>query len=245
MVLVGDDVVEQGGGRYLSARGHVRLISGQDRGTADMVRLDRLARQFTLEGHARVTTPHLRASADGILLFLSPADEVVRTILRGHAVVYSRDSILTAGQVDADRASGRAVATGHVVGRWDERLVATSDRATFDLRTGDAVLEGAPRVTGKMGWLQGRVIRFDRRRGLVHVAGPVTAEVDGAAIRGRTAEVNLRAESATFQGDVTVVRRQGTLWADRATVYYGRDRIVAEGGIRLRLVGDARLPGDQ
>ncbi len=233
--LVADEVLVDNSGKSLVARGHVVLTYGADRATADLLRLDRVAHTAELNGHVRVTDPDGRASGETVLLYLTQDfNEITRSVMTGGAVLEGKEYSLSADRIDADRASGNLVAEGHVNAFSAPDLIITGARATYDHRRQYGVVTGHPIVSNRAGRLLGNWLEVFRAEHRAVVHGPVQAEVYGATITGAGATVDFMKSAAVFTGNAVVTRRQGTLWADRVTVYYEARRISAEGSTRAR-----------
>ncbi len=235
LTVVADEVTVDNPGRRLVARGHVVLTYGVDRATADLLRFDRAARTAELSGHVRVADPDGRASGGTVLLFLTEdLGEITRTVMTGGAVLEGKEYSLSADRIDADRASGGLVAEGHVNAFSAPDLIITGARATYDHRRQYGVVTGGAVVSNRAGRLLGNWLEVFRAEHRAVVHGPAQAEVYGATITGAGATVDFRRSTAVFTGHAVVTRRQGTLWADRVTVYYEARRISAEGTTRAR-----------
>lgn len=232
--LTADEVTVDNTGTGLVARGHVVVTYGVDRATADLLRLNRSARTAELTGHAQVTNPQGRASGDRVLLYLTPDDQVSRVVLTGNAGLESREYAFSADQINADRGSGHVLAQGHVNAFSAPDLIVTGERATYDQRTQYTMVTGHPVASNKAGRLRGDWFELFRASSRAVVHGPVEAEVYGATITGSGATIDFKRSTAVFTGSVVVTRRQGTLWADRVTIYYEVRRITAEGTTHAR-----------
>jgi lipopolysaccharide assembly outer membrane protein LptD (OstA) len=230
--IVADEITVDSVGAGLVARGHVQLASGGQRVTADLMRLNRAARTAELSGHVTVTDPRGRASGDALTLYMTPDNQVAKVVLTGGAAAESREYSLSADRIVADRVAGSLLAQGHVNAFSAPDLIITGERATYDQHAQYGVISGHPAVSNKAGRLRGDRIELFRagKRAVVH--GPVETEVYGATITGANAVMDFAKSSGVFSGDVVVARRQGTLWADRVTVYYQTRRILAEGKTR-------------
>ncbi len=232
--LVADEITVDHTGAGLIARGHVQVTYGVARAAADLLRLNRPARTAELRGHVKVTDPQGRASGDTVVLYLTPAEQVTRAVITGNAAIDGREYALSADQIVADRGSGRLGAQGHVNAFSAPDLIVTGERASYDQHTQYMVVTGHPVASNKAGRLRGDWFELFRAANRAVVHGPVEAEVYGATIAGSGATVDLKRSTAVFTGHVQVTRRQGTIWADRVTIYYETRRIVAEGATRAR-----------
>jgi lipopolysaccharide assembly outer membrane protein LptD (OstA) len=230
--IVADEITVDSAGSGLVARGHVQLQSGGQRVTADVMRLNRAARTAELSGHVTVTDPRGRVSGDAITLYLTPDNQVAKVVVTGNAAAESREYSLSADQIVADRLAGRLLAQGHVNAFSAPDLIITGERATYDQHAQYGVISGHPAVANKAGRLRGDWIELFRAGNRAVVHGSVETEVYGATITGANAVMDFAKSSAVFTGDVVVTRSQGTLWADRVTVYYQTRRILAEGKTR-------------
>jgi lipopolysaccharide export system protein LptA len=242
--IAADEVVVDNAGGGLTARGHVRLTYGAQVATADLLRLNRAARTAELSGHAVVTDPGGRVSGDAVTLYLTPANQVGRIVVTGHAAAETRDYALSADRIVADRRAGRLLAEGHVNAFAAPDLLVTGDRAMYDPARQYAVLSGHPVAENKAGRVQGDRIEMFRAQHRAVVHGPVEAEVYGATITADQATVDFTASTAAFAGHVTMARRQGTLWADLVTIFYDARRLVAQGATRVHLndLGEGSAP---
>lgn len=242
--MAADDVTVDNTGTGLIARGHVRVTYGADVATADLLHLTKASRTAELSGHVLISDPQGKASGETVVLYVTPDNRIARVVMRGNAAVEGREYALSADVIDADRTGGRVVAEGHVNAFSAPDLIATGGRMTYDQRTQHAVLSGHPVISNKVGRIEGGWMELFRaeRRGVIH--GPVAADVYGATITGAGAAVDFKTSVAVFTGHVVMTRRQGTLWADRVTVYYNARRIRAGGTTRAHFndLGDGGTP---
>lgn len=232
--VAADELTTDAAGAVL-ARGHVQVTYAGAQAKSDVFRLNRTARAAELTGHVVVTDQRGRASGDTATLRLGPDDQIVSFVVTGHAGFESPKYALTADQITADQRSGRLAAEGHLSAFSAPDLIITGDRGAYDQRAQYGVVTGHAAASSKEGRLQGEWIELFRAAGRAVVHGPVKANLSGATIAGDQATLDFRASAAVFTGRVVVTRRQGTVWADRATVFYGDRRIIAEGAARATL----------
>jgi lipopolysaccharide export system protein LptA len=217
------------------ARGHVQVAYGGVRVKSDLLRWDRPVGSAKLTGHVVVTDPQGRATGDAVTLQVTgPDNQVVSTVLTGHAAFESPEYALLADEIAADRRSGRLAARGHVTLFFAPDVIVTGDRGAYDQHAQYAVITGHAAAASKDGRLRGEWIELFRPSGRAVVHGPVDAEYYDTTIAGDEATVTFRASTAVFTGHVVVTRREDTVWADRATFFYGDRRVVAEGETRAR-----------
>ncbi len=242
--VTADEVTSENTGRILVARGHVRLTYKAGAGTSDLLRLDRPAGTAVLTGHATLTDSQGKASGDTITISLTSPDRVARVEVRGNAQMETSAYAITADSIVEDRRADRLVAQGHLAVFSPPDLLVTGEGAIYDRQAQYALVTGHPVIESKEGRVQGDWMELFRADSRAVVHGPVEAEVYGATIKGEEATVDLQQSTAVFTGHVVIVRRQGTLSADRATVYYKAQRIVAEGNTHATFsdVGEAALP---
>ncbi len=242
--LTADHVTVDNTGATLVAAGHVRIDYGADRATADLLRLNRAARTALLSGHVTATGPQGQASADAITLVLNQVNEITRAVMNGNASVQTPQYALSADSIDADRSAEHLVAAGHVTVFDAPDLVVTGDRVVYDGRSQHGLVTGHPTVANKAGRLQGSAIELFRAENRAVIHGPVQADVYGAVATSEAAAVNFKTSVATLTGKVVIVRRQGTLWADRVTIDYKTRRMVAQGTTRAHFtdLSDAGTP---
>jgi len=217
----------------LVASGHVSVTYGTLRATSDSVRLNRSGGTAVFTGHVAVTDPAGRALGDTVTLYAAPDGRVVRAVLAGHASVETPSYAVIADRIDADRDRERVTADAHVTLFSQPDVIVTGARATYDQRTGDAVILGsasAPAtVQNRDGRIAGTRVDFSRRDMRAVIRGPVSADLFDAKLTGAGATVDLRQGVAVFAGGAVVSRRQGMLEADEITVFYRDRRLVAEG----------------
>ncbi|HXX40327.1 MAG TPA: LptA/OstA family protein [bacterium] len=227
--LAADQVTVDNTGTTLTATGHVRVDYGTDHGTSDSLRLNHAAHTALLSGHVTVTGPQGRATADAVTLTLTPSNEVTRAVMTGNASVETAQYALSADSIDADRSAQRLVADGHVTVFDAPDLIINGDRVIYDERTQHGVVTGHPTVANRAGRMQGTVIELFRAEDRAVIHGPVQADVYGATATSANATVDFKTSIVTLTGKVVIVRRQGTLWADRVTIDYKTRRMVAQG----------------
>ncbi len=233
--IAADELTTDPAGSTVMARGHVQVTYGGALAKSDLFRLNRPARAAELIGHVVVTDPRGRASGDAVTLRLGPDDQIVSFVVTGHAGFESTEYALSADQITADRPSGHLVAAGHLTAFSAPDLIITGERGAYDQRTQYGIVTGHAAASSKEGRLQGDWIELFRAAGRAVVHGPVEAELSGATITGDQATIDFQRSAAVFAGRVVVTRRQGTMWADRATIFYGDRRIIAEGATRATL----------
>ena len=233
--IAADELTTDTAGATVLARGHVQVTYGGAQAKSDVFRLNRPARAAELTGHVVVTNQRGRASGDAATLLLGPDDQIVSFVVTGHAGFESPKYALIADQITADQRSGRLVAAGHLTAFSAPDLIITGERGAYDQRAQYGVVTGHAAASSKEGRLQGEWIELFRAAGRAVVHGPVEADFYGATVTGDQATIDFRTSAAVFVGRVVVTRRQGTMWADRATVFYGDRRIIAEGATRATL----------
>ncbi len=222
----------------IRARGHVEVAYGGVRVKSDLLRWDRPVGSAKLTGHVVVTGPQGRVTGDAAtLLMTGPDNQVVSAVVTGHAAFETPKYALTADEIAADRRSGRLAAQGHVILFSAPDVVVTGDRGAYDQRTQYAVVTGHATAASKDGRLRGAWIELFQSSGRAVVHGPVDAAFSGMTVAGDEAAVTFGAPAAVFTGHVVVTRPGGTVWADRATVFYRDRRIVAEGETRAQFAG--------
>jgi len=232
--LTADEVIADNTGTGLVARGHVVVTSGVDRATADLMRFNRPARTAELIGHAQVTNPQGRASADRMFLHFTSNNQVSGVVLTGNAGLESPKYALSADQINADRGLGHVVAQGNVTAFFAPDMIVTGERATYDQRRQYATVTGHPVVSNKAGRLRGNWFELFRATNRAVIHGPVEAEVYDATITGADATIDFKRSTAVFTRHVVVMRRHSTLWADRLTIYYDVRRITAQGTTHVK-----------
>ncbi|HLW59072.1 MAG TPA: LptA/OstA family protein [bacterium] len=240
-----DQVSVDARGSTLIATGHVAVTYGSLRATSDALRLYRPTGVAVFTGHVSVADPTVKAVADTVTLFVVHEQRVARALLAGHASVESRSYALLADRIAADRDTGALAADGNVTLFSQPDLIATGSRVTYDERAQHAVIFGGGSARATIQNRDGRMLgsRMDlfRATDRAVIRGPIDADVYDAKLRGAGATIDLRQGIAVITGSVIVKRRQGTLWADRVTVFYRARRFVAEGATHLTYIdsGDA------
>ena len=228
-----DQVSVDSRGATLLATGHVSVTYGALRVTSDSLRLNRSDGTAVFQGHVAVTDPAGRALGDTITLFATRDGQVVRALLAGHASVETPSYAVIADRIDADRARDRITADAHVTLFSQPDVIVTGTRATYDQRSGDAVILGsasAPAtVQNRDGRIAGARVDFSRNSMRAVIRGPVTADLFDAKLTGAGATIDLRRGIAVFAGGAVLSRRQGILEADEITVFYRDRRFIAEG----------------
>jgi lipopolysaccharide assembly outer membrane protein LptD (OstA) len=242
--VTADEVTTENTGRILVARGHVRLTYRTGAATGDLLRLDRPASTAVLTGHAMLTDSRVKASGDTVTISLTSPDQVARVEVRGNAQMETSAYAITADSIVEDRRADRLVAQGHVAVFSPPDLLVTGERAVYDRQAQYALVTGHPVIESKEGRVEGDWMELFRADSRAVVHGPVEAEVYGATIKGEEATIDLQQSTAIFTGHVVIARRQGTLSADRATIFYKARRIVAEGTTHATFsdMGDTALP---
>ncbi|MHB8731874.1 MAG: LptA/OstA family protein [bacterium] len=227
--ITADEVVVDNTGTGLIARGHVRLTYQAGVALANVLHLRRNERTAELSGNVTLTDPQGKAAGDDITVTFTAANQVSRIIMAGNASAETKDYALQADHIVADRAVGRLVADRHVTMFMAPDLIVNGDRAVYNQAAHYGVISGHVVASNRAGRIIGDWIEFYQQKQQATVHGPVTAEVYGATITSSIAHVDFVKSSAVFVGHAVVVRRQGTLNADRVTIFYNSRRLIAEG----------------
>jgi lipopolysaccharide export system protein LptA len=238
--ITADDIAVDSSGTTVIATGHVSVTYGSLHATSDALRVVRPTGTATFAGHVAMTDGERRATAETATVTVVGESRVTGLALAGRASVASAGYHLLADRIAADRQSGlsgRLAAAGHVTLTARPDIIVTGAVATYDQAADLAVVRGdAARPAAfrnRDGRVAGAVLEFRRKTGDVEVRGPVTGRVYDAALQADEASVHLGDGTAVLRGHVRVVRGQGTLRADRLTVYYRARRFVAEGETHL------------
>lgn len=239
VTLNADSITVDNRGTTLVARGHVAVTYGALRVTSDALRINRPTGAATFKGRVAVTDPKGRASAQEVTLTMTGGDRVTLVVLSGRASVETPSYALLADLIAADRQHDRLEASGNVTLFSQPDLIVTGTRLSYDEGTRYAVIRGdaATRATiqNRDGRIRGRWMEVFRKTGQAIIHGPIDAEIYDATLTGSDATIDLDRGIAVVMGRVAVLRRQGTLLADRVTVYYRARRFVAEGTTHLTL----------
>lgn len=227
--ITADEVVVDNSGTGLTARGHVRLTYKAGVATANLLHLRRAERTAELSGNVALADPQGKAAGDDITVTFTAANQVGRIVMAGNASAETRDYALQADHIMADRAAGRLVADRHVTMFMAPDLILNGDRAVFNQGAHYGVISGHVAASNRAGRILGDWIEFFQQKQQATVHGPVTAEVYGATITSSIAHVDFVKSSAVFTGHTLVTRRQGTLSADRVTIFYNTRQLIAEG----------------
>lgn len=229
-----DATTVENSGNTLVAHGHVRVTYGSARGTSDVLYVRSGDRSAEFRGHVIVIDPRGRASGDSVTLYGTPDNQIGRVVMTGHAGLETKEYALTADHITSDRRTGRLLAEGHVNAFSAPDLIVTGERLTYDDRARYGQMTGHPIVSNRAGRMLGDRIEMFQAQNRAVVHGPVTTEVYGATVTGERATVDFKTSIAVITGRVVVVRRQGTLWADRLTIHYATKQLVAEGTTRAQ-----------
>lgn len=227
--VVADEVVVDNSGTGLTARGHVRLTYEAGVATANVLRLRRADRTAQLTGNVVVTEPQGKAAGDDVTVVFTADNQIRLITMDGAASAETKNYALQADHIVADRAAGRLVADGHITMFMAPDLIVNGDRAVYNQGAHYGVVSGHVVASNRLGRILGEWVEIFQQKEQATVHGPVTAEVYGATITGSLAEIDFVKSSAVFTGHVLVTRRQGTLDADRVTIFYQTRRLVAEG----------------
>jgi lipopolysaccharide export system protein LptA len=239
--LHADDISVDNTATTLVAVGHVAVVYGALHVASDALRIYRPTGTATFTGHVAVAEDKRRASAEMATLTVLNESRVAAVVLTGHASVETPSYALLADRIVADRQRNRLTATGHVTVFSQPDLIVTGAVMTYDEGPQNAVVrgDGATQATiqNRDGRIRGAWIEVSRKTGLAVVHGPVAAEILDATLTGKDATIDLDRGTAVINGHVTVSRPQGTLLADRLTVYYRAKRLIAEGATRMTFRG--------
>jgi lipopolysaccharide assembly outer membrane protein LptD (OstA) len=235
--VTADELVVDNTGTQLTASGHVRLTYEAGVATANTLRLHRPERTAEFSGHAVISDPQGKATADHIVVLFTASNQVERITMDGGASAETKDYALQGDHIVADRAAGRLVADGHVTLFTAPDLIVNGDRATYEQAAHYGTVSGHVVASNRLGRILGDWVEFFQQKGQATIHGPVTAEVYGATITGGLAQIDFPASTAVFSDHVQVTRRQGTLTADRVTILYKTRRLIAEGTTHAHFTG--------
>ncbi len=159
----------------------------------------------------------------------------------GDAFIELQSTRIAAGAITLGLVDQRVTAAGRVRVQAPPDVRAEGARLQFQRRTGLLTLAGQVRVQTAQGVAAGT--RLEARIGLqeVRMWGDVRARFGDIAARADAATLLLPAKRAILTGAVRVEQRGRVLWAERVTVDYGAGRVVAEGPLRMR-IPDATAP---
>ncbi len=239
--LSADDISVDNQGATLVAKGHVAAAYGTLHVTSDALLVNRATGTATFSGRVTITDPKGRAAAQEAQLTVTGGDRVTLAVLRGHASVETPSYALLADRIVADRQRDRLEAAGNVTLFSQPDLIVTGTHLVYEEGAQHAVVSGTAAtrasVQNRDGRIRGSWIEVFRKAGQATVHGPIDAEVYDASLTGADATIDLNRGTAVITGNVKVVRRQGTLLADRLTVFYRAGRFVAEGATHMTLAG--------
>jgi lipopolysaccharide assembly outer membrane protein LptD (OstA) len=235
--VTADEIVVDNTGAGLTARGHVRLTYEKGVATANVMHLRRGDRTAEFIGNVVLTDPHGKAKGDDVTVTFTAGNQVGRIVMAGNASAETKDYSLQADHVTADRSAGRLVAEEHITMFMAPDLIVNGDRAVYNQAERYGVVSGHVAASNRAGRMTGDWVEFYQQKEQAVVHGPVTAEVYGATITSNLARMDFRQSTAVFTGHVLVTRRQGTLTADRVTIFYKTRRLVAEGATHAHLTG--------
>lgn len=228
--VTADEVVIENTGTGLTARGHVRLTYKAGVATANVLRLRRADRTAELMGNVTFTDPQGKAAGDDITVTFTPANQVSTIVMAGNASAETKDYAIQADRIAADRGAGRLAADRHVTLFMAPDLIVNGDRLVYNQGAHYGIISGHVVASNRAGRVLGDWVEFYQKQEQATIHGPVTAEVYGATITSQIAHVDFAKSVAVFTGHTFVTRRQGTLTADRVTLYYNTRRLIAEGG---------------
>ncbi|HKX17091.1 MAG TPA: LptA/OstA family protein [bacterium] len=228
--VTADEVVIENTGTGLTARGHVRLTYKAGVATANVLRLRRADRTAELTGNVTFTDPQGKAGGDDITVTFTPANQVSTIVMAGNASAETKDYAIQADRIAADRGAGRLVADRHVTLFMAPDLIVNGDRLAYNQGAHYGIISGHVVASNRAGRVLGDWVELYQKQERATIHGPVTAEVYGATITSSIAHVDFAKSVAVFSGHTFVTRRQGTLTADKVTIYYNTRRFIAEGG---------------
>jgi lipopolysaccharide assembly outer membrane protein LptD (OstA) len=239
--VTADEIAVDNTGVQLTARGHVRLTYAAGVATSNLLRLRRPDKTAEFSGSVVITEPQGKATGDDIVVDFTAANQISRITMAGSASAETKDYALQADHILADRSSGRLVAEGHITMFSAPDLIINGDRAVYEQAGHYGTVTGHVIASNRLGRMLGDRVDFFPQKDQATVHGPVTAEVYGATITSGLAQLDFKKSTAVFSDHVRVVRRQGTLTADRVTILYKTRRLVAEGATHAHFT---ELEGD-
>jgi len=153
----------------------------------------------------------------------------------GDATIELQTTRIAAGEITLGLVDQRVTAAGRVRVQAPPDVQAEGARLQFQRRTGLLTLAGQVRVQTAQGVAEGT--RLEARIGLqeIRMWGDVRVRFGDIAARADAATLLLPAKRAILTGAVRVEQRGRVLWAERVTVDYGAGRVVAEGPLRMRI----------
>ena len=239
--LSADEVTVDNNGSRLVATGNVVAVYGTLRATGDLLRLDRPTGIATLAGHASVTEPRGRATADAIRLTVVGEQRVTQVDLTGHVSVADARGRAAADAVTLTVGSGQQLSrvqmTGHAsVETRDYALLANQiigDRDA-DLLTadGNVTLYSAPDLI-----VSGAHATYDHRADHAVVTGeperPALVQNRYGRILGASMELFRRAGRAVVHGPVDAEVYDATLTGAEAVVDLKAQAAVVTGHVMV------------
>jgi len=220
--------------RVVTATGRVRIADGVTTATAQRATLYQREGRGVLSGGARVVAPTgvLEAS---VVTITYVGRVITRIAARGSASLKSRTVAVAAGAVTMTLAEELVTAEEAVRITSPPDIVATGARLWYHRAREAATLEGGARLQNRDGIIGGERIESTGRWARATVTGSVWSRFRDIEIRSRAAEYDRAEQKAIFAGDVQISQPGRVLVTERATVWYGSGRIVAEGATRVRL----------
>jgi lipopolysaccharide export system protein LptA len=220
--------------RVVTATGRVRITDGRTTATARRATLYQREGRAVLAGDARTVGPAgVMAGAEITIAYAGRA--ITRVVARGGASLEFSRGVITAADIAVVLVSDLVTAAGSVRVSAPPDGVATGDRLTYDRTREAATLEGGARLEHRDGVITGTRIEGTARWQRAVIQGPVWSRFRNIEIRSRSAELVRAEQKATFTGDVEITQAGRQLTTERATVWYGSGRIVAEGATKVRL----------
>jgi lipopolysaccharide export system protein LptA len=232
--VTADAIDVDAGARVVTATGRVRITDGRTVATARRATLYQREGRAVLAGEARTAGPAgVMTGAEITIGYAGRA--ITRLAARGSANLALSGVAIAAEEIAVTLAEDVVTAAGGVRVASPPDTVATGDRLTYHRAREAAVLEGGARLEHRDGVVAGTRIDGTGRWQRVIVQGPVWSRFRNIEIRSRSAEIVRAEQKATFVGDVEITQAGRLLTTERATVWYGSGRIVAEGATRVRL----------
>jgi len=220
--------------RVVTAAGRVRVDDGVTTATAQRATLYQREGRGVLSGDARVVAP--TGVLEGSEVTITYAGRTItRIAARGSASLKSRTFAIAAGTITIALAEDLITADEAVRVTSLPDIVATGARLRYYRAREAAALEGGARLQNRDGIIGGERIESTGRWTRAIITGPVWSRFRDIEIHSRVAEYESVEQKAIFAGDVQISQPGRVLVTERATVWYGSGRIVAEGPTRVRL----------
>lgn len=238
--LRADVVTVREAGQTIEARGQVRITDGRSEIRAGRAVYTVRERRIVLTGGvvAKTSEGDLQASQATVHLGKTRTIDIIEAV--GDVVVEAQRRVLKAQRMTYAVSTAELVATGQASLFVPPDLIASAGELVA--RRDVATLSGRARVQNRDGFLEGDRLQIQQRTQTAELVGNVVGVFQETRIASEAATLLASEQKIIFRNRVSITRPGQTMNAEKVTLYYRENRLVAEGSTYIRIEEPAPGP---